>query len=157
MIIKNPKNNKIESRTKSALTRIAKNLPKSAKSSTNEKNNKIKKNEIQMSKETEFYNTNDNHERINKLEEIFNKAREDIINKRKNKFQSNDIEFINNFNKIPNSLGNEKIIDNYFTEKKIFTKNQETTNKKHKNKQISPYYKAYKVKSKLTRVQSFYS
>ena len=157
LIMKNIKNNKIESRTKSALTRIVKNLPKSAKSSTNEKNNKINKNDNKINKETEFYNTNDNQKRINKLEEIFNKAREDIINKRKNKFQNNDIEFINNFNKIPNSLGNEKIIDNYFTEKKIFRKNQETTNMKNNNKQISPYYKTYKIKSKLTKVKSFYS
>ena len=151
LIMKNPKNNKNESRTKSALTRIVKNLPKSAKSSTNEKNNKIVKNEIQLNKESGFYNTNDNKERINKLEEIFNKAREDIINKRKNKFQNNDIEFINNFNKIPISLGNEKIIDNYFTEKKIFIKNQEPIYMKDKNKQISPYFKTYNIKNKLKK------
>ena len=158
LIMKNNKNIKNESRTKLTLTRITKNLPKSAKSTTNEKNNKFQKNEIQMNKETELYNTNDNQTKINKLEELFNKAREDIINKRKNKFQTNDIEFINNFNKIPNSLGNEKI-DNYFTEKKILNKNQDylPINKKDKNKQISPFYKAYKVKGKLNRVQSYYS
>ena len=158
LIMKNNKNIKNESRTKSTLTRITKNLPKSAKSTTNEKNNKFQKNEIQMNKETEIYNTNDNQEKINKLEELFNKAREDIINKRKNKFQTNDIEFINNFNKIPNSLGNEKI-DNYFTEKKILNKNQDylPINKKDKNKQISPFYKAYKVKGRLNKVQSYYS
>ena len=145
----NIKNNKQEARTKSTLTRMVKNLPKSAKSSTNLKNEKEKRNDIQLNKETEIFK-NDNQEKIIKLEEIFNKAKEEINNKRKNKFQKSDLEIINNNNNNPNSLGND-IIDNYLSENKIFTRNKENIpkKKKEKNKQVSPFYKAFKIKSKI--------
>ena len=140
----NTKNNKNEIRTKSSLNKIVKNLPKSAKSSSNLKSNRTNENDI---KETEVVN---NEEKILKLEELFNKAKEEIMNKRKNKFQYSDPEIINNLNKNSNSKGKEKI-DNFLFENKIFCKNQDfiQNKKKDKNKQAGQFCRAYKVKGKI--------
>ena len=138
----NTKNNKNETRTKSSITRTVKNLPKSAKSSSNLKSNRANKNENQMNKDTEILNINENPEKQLKLEEIFNKAKEEVINKRKYKYQKDESEFINNL--YPNSLNNEKI-DNYLIDNKISL----MPKKKDKNKQTSPFYRAFKIKSKI--------
>ena len=138
----NTKNNKNETRTKSSITRTVKNLPKSAKSSSNLKSNRANKNENQMNKDTDIFNINENPEKQLKLEEIFNKAKEEVINKRKYKYQKDESEFINNL--YPNSLNNEKI-DNYLIDNKISL----MPKKKDKNKQTSPFYRAFKIKSKI--------
>ena len=148
----NTKNNKNESRTKSSLNRIVKNLPKSAKSSTNLQTNKVEENNYQLNKETEIFKNNFNNEKIVKLEELFNQAKEEITNKRKNKFQCNELEIINNMIPNSNSKGKEKT-DNYIIDNKIISKNKGNfqANKKDKIKQISPFYRAYKFKSKVKK------
>ena len=148
----NIKNNKNESRAKST---IIKNLPKSAKSTINLKSNASDKNieiDVPLSKETEIYKINDNKEKIMQLEELFNKAKEEIMNKRNNKFQNSEPEINNNFNKNTNPIGKERI-DSYFIDNKIYYKNKDIlqTKKKNKNKQASPFYKGYKVKTNLLK------
>ena len=86
------------------------------------------------------------------LEELFNKAKEEIMNKRNNKFQNSEPEINNNFNKNTNPIGKERI-DSYFIDNKIYYKNKDIlqTKKKNKNKQASPFYKGYKVKTNLLK------
>ena len=149
----NIKNNKNESRAKST---IIKNLPKSAKSTIILKSNASDKNieiDVPLSKETEIYKINDNKEKIMQLEELFNKAKEEIMNKRNNKFQNSEPEINNNFNKNTNPIGKERI-DSYFIDNKIYYRNREVlqAKKKNKNKQASPFYKTYKVKNKYGKI-----
>ena len=149
----NNKNNKNEIRSKSS---IITNLPKSAKSTTNLKNNANNKNnefDVSLSKETEIYKINDNKENIMQLEELFNKAKEEIMNKRNNKFQNSEPEINNNLNKNTNSIGKDRI-DNYLIDNKIYYRNREVlqAKKKNKNKQASPFYKTYKVKNKYGKI-----
>jgi hypothetical protein len=169
------KNNKIDNRNKSSLNRNVKNLPKSAKSRGDSKNTKKDESNEKKNKNNEN-KKNINQEKTIRMNEIFNKEKEDnnesiinenknekynyMNNKRKNKFQNSDID-INNINKnrksnsFGNDTGNTKENKSNQKEKKETTYygiNQEKNISKEKiNKPSTPYYRMNKEKKRISQ------
>ena len=171
------KNNKFENRTKSSIVRNVKSLPRSAKSRGNSKNEKKEQNNSNENRNKNIeIKKNENKERIIRINEIFNKGKEEnnhnstyddnkneknnyINNKRKNKFQNSDID-INNYNnnRKSNSFGNDSygnIKENKSSEK---NKKKEinqgkfiSKDKEKKQKPSTPFYRSNKSKNKLTQ------
>ena len=169
------KNNKIDNRNKSSLNRNVKNLPKSAKSRGDSKNTKKDGSNEKKNKNNEN-KKNTNQEKTIRMNEIFNKEKEDnnesiinenknekynyMNNKRKNKFQNSDID-INNINKsrksnsFGNDTGNTKENKSNQKEKKetaYYGINQEKNISKEKiNKPSTPYYLMNKEKKRISK------
>ena len=169
------KNTKNENRTKSSITRNVKTLPRSAKSRNNSKNQKKNENESKEKNNKNEIKKNVNQEKTIRMNEIFNKGKEEINNylfdgknekynindKRKNKFQNSDV---NINNRKSNSLGNENSNGNIKENKSIEKEkkalgnikvNQEKYIKdKEKIKPATPFY--YMAKSKNKILQNVY-
>ena len=170
------KNTKNENRAKTSLTRNIKILPRSAKSRTDSKNKKKEQYESNNKKNRNIKKVG-SKERITRLNEMYNKGKEEINNnsmlvenkngnnnyiknKRKNKFQNSDMSISNNrkSSSFGRDISNGNLNENKSSlekEKKLSNNgtNQDNLNSKEKNrmnKPASPFYHVNKIKNKIS-------
>jgi hypothetical protein len=170
------KNNKFENRAKSSISRNVKTLPRSAKSRGNSKNQKKDQNNSNDNRNNEI-KKNDNKEKTIRINEIYNKGKEEnynnsifdenknnknnyFNNKRNNKFQNSDIDINNYNNRKSNSFGNDNSYGNIKYNKSIEKNKRNINNYQGKiiskekeiiNKQTTPFYRSNKSKNKITQ------